>query len=996
MDGSQFGPWAVVLSQDDLACALAALAVTDRWPPVEATADLIVRFLERATERTGDETISIGWTPWWHFSPFVDDDSFDPRVWVKGWQTFAQSHRPRLECSGPRAFTTELVELFARPAVQASSVYLREELPEGEVRWNWPLRVGFLNDPASVELHASLCRLTQTGETHWRNDYIQLCRPGDTGGLGCHILLLPGDLRPALAALSSSPRVVRAACVLVLGSGPSPTGTETLLAAVRVQARAEGVALVSVPRARLAVAFGQFFPDSTGQLTNLWSAWFIELVRALSHNSPLDVALFDLWQRFGEGVPAPVLVASRRLVRESRVGERIERLAVQFQSPDLADLFLQIGHQTANRLNQEPAKLSMAEFGRRLTGRAKDLAFFHESDGGTAMLDLLTVLRKVRRARPPRWVQAYVHAEPSQSPRPARTGERTPLQTFLPNTTHTVVVFVGPREAGAIQPPLDAPPMREDGLPEDRGVRLTVAFVPSAADATAQVKTVFLPRNGRSTNCTFTIHVPEGLTAGQDRVEARIIVLYRNRVLQTSILGGPIGANGREADAGIKITPEVVVHDNLDSLNARSDFDAAIVLNHAGDDTPTATTMREGRAVKVRLTDSIGKAIDWFDDKMEEMADNAETFSKLTSKASVTLLRELAQQGSLLWSAFDELVGPDIDFTGDRFQIVTADPNTRLPVEFFYDRPAPRKDAKLCPGAARALRSGGPCPVCAKRAADDNSVVCPLAFWGLSKVLERHLHRKGDPLPPDDALSVAGPVAGRNVLYTLGPYLFAASHRVDAEQPGGIGRLRKALRQACGCSAPSIAKWDKWSQEVMRQASHLLFLVPHVIDDQVTTIEIGVGDALETALVAAAHVRSPADRTPPPIVVLLGCKTAKAKYMFSNVVAAFRRQRPAAVICTGAPIVGRHAVPVAEALLKTIRAAVASSEPMSLGDVMRDVRRAMVRAGLLMAFTVLAFGDLDWQIAGKPKPTAAAAPAAVTPGSTRRRQGRKGVALVTP
>jgi hypothetical protein len=892
-----------------------------------------------------------------------------PQTLADQWRAFAHEYGfegPRLEIrDASPSLWFDLIDMLADPAVGAEAVYVREDEPAGEVRWNWPLRVGFPRGPAADTLRTALGELVAAGRTEWRSDYIQLLTPRQTGKLGCHVLLMPGALSSAAAAAGGA----RAALAMVLGgTADPPARTTSLLAAVRTLTLSWGVAQLDLREPVLRAWYNRSWNLSgEGPVPSpetLVASWFVELVRELSHNRGIDGALFALWRRMGSRGPAPRLVAARQLVDDSRIGNRLLRLGRQFQEPDLRNLVLTLGPQTARRLRMKPGSITAGNLGRVLAQTDVLRAYDHEGDTGTAVLNLLGVKRKLtperkaapeRPDRPPRWVQARVFEGPDRDLERDRyePGLRESA-AFRPGATHSIAVFVGPREAGAIQPPPNAPSLPEDYLP-DGGVTLTVVFVDSDPDRRPQVGSVVLPQDGRSTHCYFSLAVPEGA----DQVEARIIILYRNRVLQTAVLRGPVSRSGA-ADERERITiePEAVVFDRLDALASRTAFGGVVVLNHNAAGWPGLVAAAGTEVARFELPPRITEWIAWFDGRLKEVALDPDRYAGgLRSEANVGLLRELAQNGALLWEEFDYRTAGALA-AADRVQVVSVNAHTRLPVEYFYDRVAPLPTAGLCPGAEAGLRAGRCGPGCPTRT--DASVVCPLGFWGLSKVLERHLLTSGE-RPPGDELRPCNPVDGRTELTVLGDALFAASSKVDEIQAGGVKRVNSALARVATLSGEPIASWEEWKSRVTARAANLLLLMPHVVEVHQPAMQIGDGDEVLAANVSEAHVCTPTGRQPPPVVILLGCQTGSAEYPFATLVGRFHYRGAAAVLCTGSPVVGRHAVPVAEALLTALKDASGSPAPRSLGDVIRDVRRRMVLAGLPMLFTVLAFGDFDWQ-----------------------------------
>lgn len=920
----------------------------------------------------------------------IANPRFDEQVSFGGewWRNFvATGGPPRLELYNvaPHAWA-DVAQILATPEVQAAGFYVRRDASEAEVLWNWPLRIGFLDNPESELLFHAIAKLVDGATSDWRWRYIQLIPPGELTPSGCHILLLPGSLRSLLASLLARSNTVRCACVIVLDSSCEMESAASLMEAVLAECRADGIVFAPLPRTSLEELKRHFSDEQDQTLPNLFASWFIDLVRNLSHDHPLDVALFLQWRRLGSPGLPPIIAASRRLIHDSRISRRLLRLARQLKSPDLMDqrLFLSEDRPSYGRYLPYMYGGRFGDLGDHILADPFRYLYESESGEGGEMIDILEAFRRTRaekEQRTPRWVQARVIVRRPSSWENGRIRpefvDQSP-RSFEPGRTHFVDVFVGPREENAIAPPSDAPPLPEESLPDDRGVTLTIVLAEADEKRPPQVQKVRLPRAGRSSTCRFAIRVDENA----QQVEARVIVLFRNRILQTLMITGSV-AGDKESKTRITIAPEAVIQKSLDSLEGRTDFDASIVLNDAVDGTPAMTAVHDDTAVRIPLPHDIETAAKWFDECMESVADNAEDFKAIDSEANLELLRRMARKGSLLWRRFNHELPRGIDMSRlERIQIVSTNSSTRLPIEFFYDRAAPHEEAKLCPGARTALRTGKPCKACMKRSSGDRSFVCPEGFWGLRKILERHMHKeheRGD----RNELRPAERIGDRLPISILGPYLFAGSDHVDAVDPGSMKRVKKALRSACGAPDIPIATWNDWTSEIKKSASQLLFIIPHVVEDDEPSMEIGAGSSLKASLIDGTHVRGPGNRNFGPVVVLLGCKTANSTIPFADLPAAFSMLGVPIVLCTGAPVVGRHAVRVAELLLKELRAAV-SKTPRSLGDVIREVRRGMLADGLPMCLTVLALGDFDWQISAGP-----VGPAARSRTTTRKKGGKR-------
>ena len=265
------------------------------------------------------------------------------------------------------------------------------------------------------------------------------------------------------------------------------------------------------------------------------------------------------------------------------------------------------------------------------------------------------------------------------------------------------------------------------------------------------------------------------------------MVLHRDRVLQTATLRGQVLADSSNAapDTAIEFTL-AVIRPGMSGLDSRERFDSAVVVAHTADGKPLAVGIH---AEKVSRFDDQGieRAARTFTAILTDLADNPDDYAPpLENERNVALLRRLADQGVQLYDAMgkyvvEELAGEDLN----AIQIVISDPNDFIPVELMYDLPAPTLTAGLCPNWRKALENGHCDPGHHPRDPTDPdlaTVVCPLGFWALSKVIERQVVDRGHSLVDlqgKDFAIRSEPTAGRLHLRGLTAALFAASQRVD-------------------------------------------------------------------------------------------------------------------------------------------------------------------------------------------------------------------------
>ena len=535
-----------------------------------------------------------------------------------------------------------------------------------------------------------------------------------------------------------------------------------------------------------------------------------------------------------------------------------------------------------------------------------------------------------------------------RSPPPAPTMRESGLR-FLQarllsrRDRHQVDVRIGVPDRGwmSVDKPFPVPRER----PEPKGYRLTVIFWEPRACPEPRVETLWLPKTGNSVPVSFPL--PEGVTS----IEARITVLHNNRVLQTGVLRAALGGN-EPASFRLDAMPRT----RLEGLAARSEFDAALVLNHDGDGTPRLTASSDGQAVVLALdAGATEKLTRILGAKISAIADHPARFKGLGSPGSVELLRELAQKGAVLHDHLCKHTGLARLADARRIHITSARAETFFPAELLYRFRPPSDTATLCPHALKALKTGDCTSECAS---DKREAVCPLGFWGLSKVIERHAHT------PEDHDRIARdfelrpePVRERSPLSIAGGALLAASGKVSTFKKDAVTRLLARLKKRGHAMLANT--WREWETFVGNGKPRLLILLPHhdKNDEGEEFLEIGQSERLEIDQIWDETVRY-MPNGPNPVVLLMGCETNLTEISFENPVTRFRDHGAAVVVSTIATILGRHASPATESLVHLLDKMADGKH--SFGDIMLRLRQQLVATSTPMALGLTSYGDADW------------------------------------
>jgi len=495
---------------------------------------------------------------------------------------------------------------------------------------------------------------------------------------------------------------------------------------------------------------------------------------------------------------------------------------------------------------------------------------------------------------------------------------------------NAVDVFIGPLEKGALRGP--EAPNRLLGFtdPTINRVRLTVVLVPLIPRGEPVRTELDVPRTGRSANARLIWQVPEG----SGRAQARIIVLHRNRVIQTALVTGRVGERAR-------LTERLVLWDALNHLDDRQPFDRAFVLNHDddggeslvshADGVTTVEAMAEVDAVTERIRKYLLKA-----------TQQKSTTGPAAAEVARKILIDVAVEGNDLFGTLESHLGRLAG--AKRIQIVTARSGRFLPLEMVYDRPAPAENAAMCPNWLAAEECGPHCFA----GEDDTTIVCPSVFWGMSRVIERHHTSLTDPNGTAFLLT-ATPTRGQRTLKVTHALVAASAKVKDPD----VKRTVEALR----VGATRVASWDDWTAALKAiPPTDLLVLMPHT-DPAVKTLEIS-GKTLRNGRIEKWHVTG--GQTVSPVVVLFGCDTAGTDEDPAGYATRFMAKGAAVVFSTLTMLLAGHAASMSAQLAALLLDAGRAEQP--LGELVSRFRRDAVRGGLISALSVTAYGDADWKV----------------------------------
>jgi hypothetical protein len=540
---------------------------------------------------------------------------------------------------------------------------------------------------------------------------------------------------------------------------------------------------------------------------------------------------------------------------------------------------------------------------------------------------------------------------------------KKPTPVFRAGKLHEVRVIIGNNEKNwLVAQGRDASESIDSMLPKGTHDLTVVFFVPALK--ILQTDKLTLPPIGPSPKpAIFRFEVgPVG-----SAIEVLISLVHRGRVLQTALLSGKAVADPLTAPeaAGIALRLQAPVPGFAD-LDWREVFDAALVTATGATDAAVAAGVVHSAAGPDRTVffdqpriDGAARAIRAV---LEEVVTDESTKAKLDSEAARMLLWKLAQEGRLLYEHIGErlekeLSGRDLS----RLQLVQADPDAFIPIEFAYELPPPANGAGLCKNWKRAL-AGKPCSAKHHRtnALGHLEVVCPSGFWSISKVIERQIlpDLTSEEMRKSGFGLRAEPTAERPNLPPIGSALFAFSDILNNTVPGTSAKVLKSLNQATRNNAAAVKTWLEWAVAIDKHQPGLLVLLSHTVND---ALEIGPENSGE--MVALAQINSKFVKKlgqDAPIVFLFGCTTGVADDKLVSFVGRFRDQGAAVVVGTITPVLGERSAAVLQAVVAKL--VQKRTRPARFGELMRDARRDLLSRGELTALCATSFGDASWRV----------------------------------
>lgn len=888
----------------------------------------------------------------WTFPSKDTEVEGTPKEWASAWTYVAgqipEPTRLRVHRAPPNELILPWYRMLSEADPAPGAVSLVIQAPRAQLHIDWPLRLGCISDDGwnivekTTELWPSL-KVTQR---------VRL----DRDQSNCDILIEKSSAKTLLQKLLQQPVEVKANIVMLQG-GEATVWAENraLLTSVLALTRASGFILVP--------------PEITDEHLRLM---INSLVEELSHDVPVDTALGASIREmeYGDLVAGFTPKITRFVIDQlvDRYNERVAALppdtALDMSGVGPSNEWLTygvsgggVGGGTAKSMAPPDADRHVLAHTIRI--ERNELDFSSESEGGSTLAE---VSRAMETASAPPTATSVRAARFLQQKSFVRVNSQFQDATmgFIAGAPAMVRVRIAVPEEGwdslASAFPVEKLPQHLERW------NLTVWLTEPDHLPTPLKRRIKLPRDGNSTECDFHFRPRADFT----RFNGRLTVLHRGRIIQTAVLRAAVvpSIDKLVEGAAPKLEELVAVRNRIGNLEERRQFDVAFVANHDEKGRPLLTAVSNKAAwVKdlSKLVPIAGKINETLIPVAKSVADYAEG---LRSENGRQLLIKLAKHGGWLKLYLDEQLGGagnnPLTSKAEFLQVVSTRSDAVVPFEFVYDYAVPRPTAKVCEHWLDAAKTGKELEECAPTCdRTSGHVVCPMGFWGLQKVIERHAVTPEQAKDGNVLYLQSEPTRQTDTLHLGGIAVIGSSNNVPKEN---VAELKKLINRCCGVAPKLATDWDKWEKLVQECRPSLLIALAHTDGkDSDVTLEIG-GEAIESITLRDTHVfPPPLDGRQPPLVALIGCDTAGTASEYGNHVVCLRARGAGIVIGTIATVFGPHAAKVAGKLVEGLLVR-SNDKPVRLGELMRTIRRNSLLEGLLMPLCLVAYGDADWII----------------------------------
>jgi hypothetical protein len=470
---------------------------------------------------------------------------------------------------------------------------------------------------------------------------------------------------------------------------------------------------------------------------------------------------------------------------------------------------------------------------------------------------------------------------------------------------------------------------------------LDVFFITALGTQSGKLR---LPRSGASTRKVFRYVRP----ADSATVTALVVLLYGSRLVQA----GELGIDS--ATHTVQWRETLLVDRALSECSGRADKGSVTIASDGARANALVEGFVEGMGVPnaTVVTGCIRAAL-------QSASDAASSSRALTDEQFRKLLVTVARAGVMLR---DEIVSEEVR-SATHVQLIERSAGSWFPVEFVYDAPdgvAPGEDAKVCerPIADPSVRGcDDQCP-CILSPED---WVCRRRFWGTSKTIERWSLKEQAKRPElqtrSNPLVFCSPRGDRRELAVFREVVAGFSTLVEPETKSAIAQLCQWTN-----GTASSTGW-KGVRELVGTTTPGMHVVlahhePPASKTSFDSLELD-GDFRSLPDINRTVVIRQGGGA--PLVLLLACNSLGPDEGIASPAQRYLNSGAAAVIATTtlvwAPVVARVVFDLARALSKP-------DVRVPLSEWLRTARLRLLLAKDPTAFSLVAYGDANWLLAG--------------------------------